>query len=210
MLIPGVRAICGRALPVVPWLAERVLATLVGSGSDAAGCDRSTVTSRSCASRVRPADSCTSRPRLTRSRSRRRGTSCARRHHRRSSCGAPTTECTTSHTDGEWLAKFRAPRGFRWLGQDTCFLKNDPSASPKNSLHSTPRSPATDRRRGIVSEDPISYMALQPAPKCARSTAPRSAPSSTCCRCQISTCSTGSWSLCRAAFVSSTATASPR
>ncbi|HEY3925943.1 MAG TPA: alpha/beta hydrolase [Acidothermaceae bacterium] len=37
MLIPGVRAICGRALPVVPWLAERVLATLVGSGSDAAG-----------------------------------------------------------------------------------------------------------------------------------------------------------------------------
>jgi len=37
MLIPGVRSICGRALPVVPWLAERVLATLVGSGSDAAG-----------------------------------------------------------------------------------------------------------------------------------------------------------------------------
>ena len=37
MLIPGVRAICGRALPVVPWLAERVLATLVGRGSDAGG-----------------------------------------------------------------------------------------------------------------------------------------------------------------------------
>src|SRR5450432_4715063 len=37
MLIPGVRAICGRALPVVPWLAERVLAKLVGSGSDATG-----------------------------------------------------------------------------------------------------------------------------------------------------------------------------
>jgi pimeloyl-ACP methyl ester carboxylesterase len=36
MLIPGVRSICGRALPVVPWLAQRVLATLVGSGSDAA------------------------------------------------------------------------------------------------------------------------------------------------------------------------------
>ena len=37
MLIPGVRAICGRALPVVPWLAERVLAKLVGTGSDAGG-----------------------------------------------------------------------------------------------------------------------------------------------------------------------------
>ncbi|MDQ1485832.1 MAG: hypothetical protein QOJ62_1525 [Actinomycetota bacterium] len=37
MLIPGVRALCGRALPVVPWLAERVLAKAVGSGSDAGG-----------------------------------------------------------------------------------------------------------------------------------------------------------------------------
>jgi 2-hydroxymuconate-semialdehyde hydrolase len=35
MLIPGVRAVCARALPVVPWLAERVLATLVGRGTDA-------------------------------------------------------------------------------------------------------------------------------------------------------------------------------
>jgi pimeloyl-ACP methyl ester carboxylesterase len=35
MLIPGVRAACGRALPVVPWLAERVLARAVGTGSDA-------------------------------------------------------------------------------------------------------------------------------------------------------------------------------
>jgi pimeloyl-ACP methyl ester carboxylesterase len=37
MLIPGVRDICGRALPVVPWLAELVLAKLVGRGSDAGG-----------------------------------------------------------------------------------------------------------------------------------------------------------------------------
>ncbi|HEY8729692.1 MAG TPA: alpha/beta hydrolase [Acidothermaceae bacterium] len=37
MLIPGVRAVCGRALPLVPWLAERVLAALVGQGSDAGG-----------------------------------------------------------------------------------------------------------------------------------------------------------------------------
>ncbi len=37
MLIPGVRAVCGRALPLVPWLAERVLATLVGHGSDVDG-----------------------------------------------------------------------------------------------------------------------------------------------------------------------------
>lgn len=37
MLIPGVREICARALPVVPWLAERLLATFVGQGSEANG-----------------------------------------------------------------------------------------------------------------------------------------------------------------------------
>jgi pimeloyl-ACP methyl ester carboxylesterase len=34
MLVPGVRALCARALPVVPWLAEWVLAQAVGRGSD--------------------------------------------------------------------------------------------------------------------------------------------------------------------------------
>jgi len=37
MLIPGVRALTARALPLMPWLAERVLAQAVGAGSDAAG-----------------------------------------------------------------------------------------------------------------------------------------------------------------------------
>ena len=54
MLIPGVRAVCGRALPVVPWLAERVLATLVGVAVTPAGCGRSTATSRSFATRRGP------------------------------------------------------------------------------------------------------------------------------------------------------------
>lgn len=35
MLVPGVRSLCARALPVVPWLAERILAQAVGRGSDA-------------------------------------------------------------------------------------------------------------------------------------------------------------------------------
>ncbi len=34
MLVPGVRAVCARAIPVVPWLAEWVLAQAVGRGSD--------------------------------------------------------------------------------------------------------------------------------------------------------------------------------
>jgi 2-hydroxymuconate-semialdehyde hydrolase len=34
MLLPGVRALCARALPVVPWLAEAMLAKAVGCGSD--------------------------------------------------------------------------------------------------------------------------------------------------------------------------------
>ena len=34
MLVPGIRAICARALPVVPWLAEWMLAQAVGRGSD--------------------------------------------------------------------------------------------------------------------------------------------------------------------------------
>jgi len=37
MLVPGVRAICARALPIVPRLAEWVLAGAVGRGSDVAG-----------------------------------------------------------------------------------------------------------------------------------------------------------------------------
>lgn len=36
MLIPGVRDVCARALPIVPGLAERVLARAVGHGSDTA------------------------------------------------------------------------------------------------------------------------------------------------------------------------------
>lgn len=35
LLLPGVRNICARALPRVPWLAERVVARAVGRGSDA-------------------------------------------------------------------------------------------------------------------------------------------------------------------------------
>jgi len=35
MLIPGVRSVCARALPLVPWLAEWMLAQTVGRGSDA-------------------------------------------------------------------------------------------------------------------------------------------------------------------------------
>jgi pimeloyl-ACP methyl ester carboxylesterase len=34
MLVPGIRSVCARALPVVPWLAEFVLARAVGRGSD--------------------------------------------------------------------------------------------------------------------------------------------------------------------------------
>lgn len=35
MLVPGVRSVCARALPLVPQLAERVLAAAVGRGSEA-------------------------------------------------------------------------------------------------------------------------------------------------------------------------------
>lgn len=35
MLVPGVRAVCARALPLLPQLAQRVLAAAVGRGSDA-------------------------------------------------------------------------------------------------------------------------------------------------------------------------------
>ena len=37
MLIPGVRAVCARSLPLVPHLAERLLRITVGAGSDLAG-----------------------------------------------------------------------------------------------------------------------------------------------------------------------------